>query len=194
MTIDRLPEILLIADVIIASTAAPHTVLNCPAVVNAMTRRPDRPLFIVDIALPRDVEPGIGDLPGVHLYNIDDLQAQVNENLLMRAGEVPKVEQIIAAETEAFMEWYRSRSVVPTITAFRTEFETIKELELERTLKRLNHLDEDDQELVAELAHRLVNKFLHRPTVQLKQAAAQGDGTAITHSLHELFELELKRP
>jgi glutamyl-tRNA reductase len=110
----------------------------------------------------------------------------------MRAGEIPKVETIISEETDAFMSWYRSRSVVPTITAFRSEFEKIKEQELERTLKRLNHLAEDDQELVAELAHRLVNKFLHQPTVQLKEAAAQGDGAVMRETLHQLFELEVK--
>jgi glutamyl-tRNA reductase len=190
--LETLPEILTAADVIISSTSAPHIVLDCEAVAKAMVQRPERPLIIVDIALPRDVEPGVADLPGVHLYNIDNLEAHVAENLRMRAGEIPKVETIISEETDAFMSWYRSRSVVPTITAFRSEFEKIKEQELERTLKRLNHLAEDDQELVAELAHRLVNKFLHQPTVQLKEAAAQGDGAVMRETLHQLFELEVK--
>jgi len=190
LTLAHLPQGLADVDVIITSTGATQPVLDQSMVAEAMAVRPERPLFIVDIGLPRDVEAAVGQLPSVHLYNLDDLEAQIAHNLKEREREIPQVRAIIAEETNAFWGWYQARSVVPTITHFRGQFEDIKEQELARTLNRLQHLDQRDQEAVAELAHRLLNKFLHSPTVHLKAEAAQGNGVFSTHALQKLFDLE----
>ena len=190
VTFDQLETGLRQADLVISSTAAPHTVLQHHQVAQAMQSRPDRPLVIIDIALPRDVETGVEQIAGVHLYNLDDLQSQVADNLQARQNEIPKVEGIIAEEVDEFMRWYHSLKVVPTITTFRRQMDEIRDQELQRTLNRLDGLDEREQEIVAELSHRLLNKFLHHPTVRLRAAAANGNGIRYTTALHELFALE----
>jgi glutamyl-tRNA reductase len=191
LSFDQLETGLRQTDLVITSTAAPHTVLDQDQVSQAMQTRPKRPLLIVDIALPRDVETNVGDVPNVHLYNIDDLQSQMADNLKARQHEIPKVETIAAVEETEFMNWYRSLNVVPTITTFRQQFETIRQQELTRALNRLDGLNENEQKIVAELSHRLLNKFLHQPTVRLRAAAANGDGIQYISALHELFALEV---
>ena len=193
LTFDQLEVGLRQADLVVASTAAPHIVLHQHEVARAMQSRPHHPLLIVDIALPRDVEASVGQLPGVHLYNLDDLQSQATDNLQARQNEIPKVEAIIAAEAAEFMRWYHSLEVVPTITNFREQFEIIRQQELNRALNRLDGLDEHQQKIVSELSRRLLNKFLHQPIVQLRAAAANGDGLKYTTTLQELFGLETNK-
>ncbi len=190
-TFDDMLPALARADLVIASTAAPHAVLHKPQVAQAMAARPDRPLLIVDIALPRDVEPDVTDVPNVHLHNLDHLQAQIADNLKAREREIPKVEAILAEETAAFLHWQRSLGVKPTITTFRRQFDAIRRQELERALNRLPNLSEREQKIVAELSHRLMNKFLHPPTARLRAEAANGNGFLYAKTLHELFALEV---
>jgi glutamyl-tRNA reductase len=190
LTFDQLELGLSQADLVISSTAAPHPVLHTYQVARAMETRSERPLLIIDIALPRDVEENVGKLPGVHLHNIDQLQSQLADNLKDRQREIPKVEAIITQEIEVFMNWYCSLDVVPTITSFRQQFEMIRQQELERALNRLQGLDEREQKIVAELSHRLLNKFLHKPTARLRQEATRGNGIMYTTALHELFALD----
>ncbi len=189
LTYDHLETGLIQADLVICATAAPHIVLHENQVAQAMAFRPERPMLIIDIALPRDVETSVADVAGVHLYNIDHLQNQIADNLKARRKEIPKVETIITQETTAFMNWHRSLGVVPTITSFRQQFETIRQQELERTLNRLPDLSEQEQKVIAELTNRLLNKFLHEPTVRLRAEAARGNGVVYTLALHELFAL-----
>jgi len=191
-TFDDMQTALARADLVIASTAAPHAVLHKPQVAQAMASRPDRPLLIVDIALPRDVEPDVTDIPNVHLHNLDHLQIQITENLKAREREIPKVETILAEETAAFLHWQRSLGVKPTITTFRRQFDAIRRRELERALNRLPNLSEREQKIVAELSHRLMNKFLHPPTARLRAEAANGNGFLYARALHELFGLEVE--
>jgi glutamyl-tRNA reductase len=194
LTLADLPQALPKADLIIASTGATQPVLTRSVVAQAMAVRPERPLLIIDISLPRDVEASVGDLPQVHLYNLDDLENQISHGLKERAREIPLAEEIIGQEIETFWAWHRSRAVVPIITRFRDQIEDIKEEELNRTLKRMKHLDQDDQALVIELAHRLANKFMHQPTVSLKAEAAQGNGVMAADALQKLFALEVDNP
>lgn len=194
LTLADLPQALPEADLIITSTGATHPVLTRALVAQAMAVRPERSLLIIDISLPRDVEASVGNLPQVHLYNLDDLENQISHGLKERAREIPLAEAIIDQEIETFLAWYRARAVVPIITRFRDQIEDIKEEELNRILKRMKHLDQDDQALVIELAHRLANKFMHQPTVSLKAEAAQGNGAAAVDALQKLFALEVDHP
>jgi glutamyl-tRNA reductase len=178
-------------DLLITSTAAPHTIVSQQMIAKAMKHRPNRPLLIIDIALPRDVDTDVGNIPNVHLYNIDDLQNQLEDNLKAREHEIPKVETIIKEESADFLQWYYSLNVVPTITCFREQVDSIRQQELERTLNRLTDLSEDEQKIVVELSNRLMNKFLHTPTIQLRAAAANGNGIEYVTALHDLFALEV---
>jgi glutamyl-tRNA reductase len=190
LTFDQLETGLGQADLVVGSTAAPHPVLHQYQVAHVMKTRPEQPLLIVDIALPRDVDPNVNEVPDVYLYNIDDLQNQIADSLKARQQEIPKVETIIAEETTEFMNWYCSLNVVPTITNLRQQFETIRQQELKRALNRLQDLDEREQKIITELSQRLMNKFLHQPTVRLRAEAAQGNGITYLSAIRELFALE----
>ncbi len=189
LTYDQLASGLIQADLVICATAAPHIVLHQNQVAQAMSARPDRRMLVIDIALPRDVETSVGDLPNVTLHNIDHLQSHIADNLATRRKEIPKVETIINQEATAFGNWYHSLGVVSTITSFRQQFEAMRQQELERTLNRLPDLNEREQKIVAELSQRLLNKFLHEPTVRLRTEAARGNGIVYTLALNELFAL-----
>ena len=189
-TLYRLAEVLLQADIIITATASPHVILTSESVRTAMERRPERPMLIIDIAVPRDVEPAIANIPGVRLFDVDDLQDVVNANLAARQGEIPSVEGIADQETAAFMAWFNALNVVPTVIDIRQRAEAIKAQELELALRRLGDVGDRERQVVCTLAHRLVNKLMHEPTVRLKQQAAQGDCDLYTDVVRELFGLE----
>jgi glutamyl-tRNA reductase len=154
-----------------------------------MTQRLDRPLFIIDIAVPRDVDPDVTQVPNVYLHDIDDLQGQAEDNVRERELEIPHVEFIVEDELRQFLEWLSSLDAVSTITDLRQQIEQLRQLELERLLNKLN-LDERERELVAGMSHRLVNKILHEPTLRLKQEAANGNGAAYTYAVRQLFSLD----
>ena len=190
LTFDDLPAGLARADLLIASTAAPHTVLHREQLAPIMANRPERPLLIVDIALPRDVEDEVAGLPNVRLYNLDDLQAQAADNLKARQAEIPRAEAILAEETAAFTSWRRALDVKPAIIGLRRQFEQVRQQELTRALNRLSGLDARQTKIIAELTHRLMNKFLHPPTARLRAEAARGNGIEYTMALRDLFALE----
>jgi glutamyl-tRNA reductase len=156
--------------------------------------RSEARLLLIDIALPRDVEPGVGDLPGVHLYNLDDLQAGVSEGIERRAQEVEHVRGIIAEEVGAFERWLRSRSVAGTISELRQRADDLRRQELERTLRQLSStLSEQEMETIQEFSKSLVNKLLHTPTLRLKGVATEGQGKgyqAYAEAFQFLFDLE----
>ncbi len=185
---DQLPEALCEADIVIPCTGAPHTILNCEHIEPAMALRPGRPMFIIDIAVPRDVDPDVSRIPHVHLSDIDDLQHQADDNVRERESEIPNVELIVAEEVQDFMTWLASLDVVSTIKSLRNQITQIRGKELERLFNRLD-LDEREQELVSTMSHRLINKILHEPTLRLKMQAAQGNGAAYVSAIHYLFAL-----
>jgi glutamyl-tRNA reductase len=189
ITFQQLTEGLIQSDIIITSTGAPHTILNQESLMPAIAARPDRPLFIIDIALPRDVDPDVSEIPGVYLRDLDDLQGQAEDNVRERELEIPRVEAIVAEEVEDFLEWQASLDVVSTITDLRRRVEQLRQNELVRLFNRLN-LDERERELVATMSHRLVNKILHQPTLRLKSEAAQGNAAAYSATVRHLFGLD----
>lgn len=178
------------ADIVICSTAAPHAVLSLDAVRSALPGGAARPLCIVDIAIPRDVDPRVGEEPNVFLYNIDDLRQIVDANLSRRAGQLPRAEAIIASGVADYWRWYASLAVVPTIRELRARGESVRQQEVEKTLRRLSHLPAEDQAAIDALTRALVNKLLHEPTVRLRDAAGNGRGTRVIDSLRYLFDLD----
>jgi glutamyl-tRNA reductase len=190
MTFERLGEGLARADIVISATDAPHTLLHRPDVEAATQVRQGRPLFIIDIAVPRDVDEEVGELSGVHLYNIDDLQTQVESNVAERRAEVPRVEGIVEEELAQFVAWLASLEVVPTIRQLRGHADAIRRAEVERALNRLDDLSDEEREVVLALSTRLVNKLLHDPITHLKAEAADGNGVVYTQAMRHLFGLD----
>jgi glutamyl-tRNA reductase len=180
-------------DIVVCSTSAPHPVLTRDRLRAALPHGSPHPLCILDIAVPRDVEPAVGDEPNVFLYNVDDLRQIVDDSLDRRRARLPAAEEIIAGGTEEFWAWYASLAVVPTIRALRDRGEELRRAETERALRHLSHLSEQDREAVEALTRALTNKLLHAPTVRLRHAAGNGRGTAVLDTARYLFELDAGR-
>ncbi len=154
-----------------------------------MKHRTHRPLFLIDIAVPRDVEASAGDLEQVFLYNIDDLQQIVNENLARRQAELQRADLIISEEVDKFGAWLRSRTAVPTVVALRQRFEHIRQSELKRLEPKLSSLTPDARARVDEITRLIVEKLLLTPTEQLKASDEQMI-QAYAEALGRLFSLE----
>lgn len=187
---DRLVWALRAADIVISSTAAPRFIISPDVIRQARRTRHGRPLFLIDIAVPRDIDPAVQGIDNVFLYDIDDLEAVVQANIRERQKEVVKVEAIIAQETPKFMGWFRSLDAVPTIVDLRAHAESIRQAELEKALRRLHDLSDRDQNIVRALSVGIVNKILHQPTVRLKQQAKDPNGYLYSDTLRHLFGLE----
>jgi glutamyl-tRNA reductase len=188
---EELSEALYESDVVISSTTAPHTLITYEAMASIMRRRAARPLLLIDIALPRDVEPAVAHLPGVHLYNLDDLRAEVEHGIDLRLQEAELVHAIIAEETDTFERWLASLSVVECISDLRQHAEIIRQQELARALRRLApDLSEKEQAVMQEFSTRLMNKLLHTPMLRLKEAAVSGQGQGYAEAIRYLFALE----
>ncbi|QBD77876.1 glutamyl-tRNA reductase [Ktedonosporobacter rubrisoli] len=188
---NELADALVEADVVISSTKAPRAVITAELVQAVMQKRAGRSLLLIDIALPRDVDAVVGDLPGVHLYNLDDLQMEVERGIHLRMQEVEHVQAIIAEESEAFERWLASLSVVGTISDLRQRADEVRQQELARTMKHLSAtLTERDMLAVQELTTRLMNKLLHTPMLRLKAAAVAGQGHVYAEAMRYLFDLE----
>jgi glutamyl-tRNA reductase len=176
------------ADIVITATGATEPVLTRSRMDDVMRPRRHRPLFIIDIALPRDVEPGVGDLDQVFLYNIDDLQTIVRENLARRTAELERAEAIIDEEVSRFAVWMQSREIIPTVVALRQRFEAIRQSELQRLEPKLSGLPPEARARLDEITRLIVEKLLLTPTEQLK---AVSDETMALYSdaLNRLFSL-----
>lgn len=177
-------------DIVITSTAATEPIIRRPDMERVMKGRKNRPIFLVDIAVPRDVEATVADVYNAYLYDIDDLQEVVASNLDERKQEAATAREIVAEEVEGFRAWLLSLQVVPTMVQLRRWATRVKDEELERHLARMPDLTDDQRERVSALAHSLVNKFLHPPTMRVKEAAREEDGYRYAESLRELFGLD----
>jgi glutamyl-tRNA reductase len=177
-------------DVLVCSTAAPHAVVGVEQVRPALESRGDQPLCILDIAMPRDVEPAVGELANVFLYNLDDLQAVVSSNLERRRREVPTAEQLVDAEVGKYWDWLAGLAAVPALTEMRGRMDELRERELADALRRLSGLTAADRAVVEEFSKSLMNKFLHEPTRRLRTAAANGRGLGVVDTARYLFGLE----
>jgi glutamyl-tRNA reductase len=185
---DDLDSALSASDIVIAATGAASPILTKARLETIMRTRRGRQLFIIDIAMPRDVEAAAGEIEQVFLYNIDDLQATVRENLARRASEVARAESIVGEELEKFAAWLRSRGAVPTIVALRQHFETIRRAEVERLLKQ-SSLAPEAQERVEDITRLFMEKLLLMPTEQLKLLGDQESVGAYSEALTRLFGL-----
>ncbi len=185
--LDRIAAELVRADVVVASTSAPGFVVTREEVERALPARRGRPLFLIDIAVPRDLDPAINELDGCYLYDIDDLEAVVAETLAGRRREAGRAEALVAEEVASFRAWQASLDVVPAIQSLRAHAEGIRAAELAKLEGRLS---DDERQTVESVTAQLVNKLLHLPTVRLKQAAAAADGGATVDVVRYLFGLE----
>jgi glutamyl-tRNA reductase len=186
---DELDASLSSSDIVITATGAAAPILTKAHIESVMRRRRSRPLFIIDIALPRDVEAAAGEIEQVFLYNIDDLQATVRENLARRASEMVRAEAIVAEEIDKFAAWFRSRGAIPTVVALRQRFEAIRQSELERLDFKLSTLPPEARTRVDEITHLIVEKLLLTPTEQLKAVGDADTVGAYTEALTRLFGL-----
>lgn len=177
-------------DVLVCSTAAPRPVVFPAQVKPALGARGDRPLCILDIALPRDVDPSVRRLENVFLYDLDDLQAVVAANIERRRGELPSAEQLIGGEADRYWDWLAGLAAVPVLTEMRAHMEAMREREVAGALRRLEHLPASERAVVEELSRSLMNKFLHEPSVRLRAAASNGRGLGVVDTVRYLFGLE----
>jgi glutamyl-tRNA reductase len=189
MTLDEAWPHFATADLALCSTAAPHAVVTWERVASIIAARGGRPLCILDLAVPRDVEPAIAQLENVFLYDVDDLQTVAAQATMRRREEVPAAERIVDEETNLFWAWYGGLGVVPAIKEFRGRLEELRAAEFERAMRHLGHLAPEDRARLEQFSHTLLNKFLHQPTLALKEAAEQGHGYGLLEALRRLFGL-----
>ncbi len=184
-----LPSILPEVDIVITAAAAPHALLNPADLVGVLPGRQDRPLLILDIAVPRNVAPGVEALPGVRLYNLDALQTDAETYRAERERAVPLAEAILAEEAATFAAWRATRTVVPVIQQLRAQAEQVRQAEMEALTRHLPGLSEHERQLLEAYSQRLVNKLLHRPTLQLKAQSRAGKGDLYASVVDDLFGL-----
>ena len=186
---DRVEAALATADIIVTATGASEPVLTRARVDEAMRSRRHRPLFIIDIAVPRDVDPEVGSLDQVFLYNIDDLRTIVQENLARRGGELARAEAIVDEEVAKYAAWMQSREIVPTVVALRQRFEAIRRAELQRLEPKLAGLPPEARTRIDEITRLIVEKLLLTPTEQLKSVSDEAMIVAYADALNRLFRL-----
>lgn len=187
--LDQLREALVKADVVISATGAPHLILSRETVAAAMAERPERGLTLMDIAVPLDIDPEVADLPGVRLINMDALHDGLASARQAREREVPRVEMILDEEMDRWRGKMRELQVLPVIKRLHLEAESIRQRELERTMKHIGEIDEDTFEHIQHLSRALVNQLLHRPTRKLRQKADRENSAGYAAVVEELFDL-----
>jgi glutamyl-tRNA reductase len=189
---DRLPEELRNADIVISCTSASHYVIREDNCRDALLAREGDKIILVDIAVPRDIEPALGDIEGVYLYDIDDLQGVINSSLVARQKAAAKANDIIAKELVDFNEWLAGLYVVPVIAALKNQGEIIKQNELKKAFNRLGKISDREQEVITALAHAIVNQLLHYPVINLKEMAISNQGHLYAEVVKKLFALQLE--
>ncbi|HEY7603372.1 MAG TPA: glutamyl-tRNA reductase [Gaiellaceae bacterium] len=188
LELERAADVLGAVDVVVSSTGSPGVLLTRGEVESALGSRKGRPLFLIDLAVPRDLDPAIHELDGCYLYDVDDLESVVADALAGRRREATRAEAIVAQEADGFREWLASRDVVPAIASLRAWAEEVRAGELARVRGRLG-LSESQEEAVESITAQIVNKLLHPPTVRLKESAAGADGGSYAQAVRHLFDL-----
>jgi glutamyl-tRNA reductase len=189
VSLDALPEQLASADIVVASTSSPHPIVGSEELAEVMRERDGRPLVLIDIAVPRDIDSACGDLPGVTLYDIDDLQAMVARNLKVRGGEARKAEEIVEEEIQRFAGWLGGLEVLPTVAALRAHADQIVDRVLAENAGKWESASPRDLHRVEAVARATVNRLLHEPTIRLRAMGA-GSSHGRLALLRELFGLE----
>ena len=178
------------ADIVITSTAASNFIIKKELVEKAIHKRKNKPIFFIDIAVPRDIEPDVNDLENVYLYDIDDLQIVVAANMKEREKEAENAMSLIRHEVAKFHNWVESLDAVPTIVEIRKNAEVIRKDEIEKTLKKISHLSEGDKQIIDQMSGSIINKILHKPTIKLKQKSQSQDGHIYLKAIRHLFHLD----
>jgi glutamyl-tRNA reductase len=181
------------ADIVITSTGAPHAIFRREHGEIFLTRRKNRPMFFIDIAVPRDVDPAMNKLDGIFVYDIDDLQQAVATHVADRRKEAERAEAIVATEVERFQARLQTLDVVPTIVSLQDHLETIRQAEIDRVRARLGPLSPDQEMAVEALTRGIVNKIMHTPISTLKTAARDPEATTVIDLVRRLFNLQEKR-
>jgi glutamyl-tRNA reductase len=194
VSLEELEAQLLFADICLSSTGSPTYLLTREQVKQVMRRRKQRPLFLIDIGVPRDLDPGINDLDNVYLYNIDDLKEVVEENRERRQEAAVQAERLVAAETLKFMDWLKTLEVYPTIISLREKAQAICQAELKKTLGHLGPLTPEQEQALEVLTESITNKLLHDPIVFLKGNHHRKRGEAELALVRRLFNLDPESP
>ncbi|MBI4620583.1 MAG: glutamyl-tRNA reductase [Desulfobacterales bacterium] len=180
------------ADIVISSTGSAHYIIRSDDVVRVLKIRKHKPMFFIDIAVPRDIDPKINDISNVYLYDIDDMEGVVGTNIKMRGEEAKKAERIIEKEIEQFNKWLGTLSAVPTVISLRERFEEIRKKEVEKTISSLNGSSKIDAKALDALTTSIINKILHYPVTQLKTLDNTREGNYFVDAVRKLFDLEEK--
>ena len=187
---EMLASELVTSDVVITSTASPRPIITPELMHDVARARRHRPLFLIDIAVPRDVDPRVGELGSIFLYDLDDLQQVAQENLAARRKEAAAAEKIVKDEVAQFERWQRSLTLTPTVVALRERVRGVLRAELERTLPRLSSLSPDERKSLDKMVEAMVNKVLHQPLTELKRGGESADGALLIDATRRLFALE----
>lgn len=185
----ELPAALDEVDVLLTSTGATSLMVDHAQLTEVMARRRGRPLLIVDIAVPRDVDPSAADLPGVTLLDMDDLRSFAEKGRRGREAELAVARRLISDEVDRYLDQQSARRVAPLVASFRGDAEAIRQAEIERFAGRLSQLSDEDRETVEALTQGILGKLLHEPTVRLNEAAGSPRGDRLADALRELFDL-----
>lgn len=189
-TLEYLPDHLSWADIVITSTGAPHTVLGPDLIQSIMDTRKNRPMVIIDIAVPRDVDPGVSSVSGVRLFDLDMLEGYLDESLDLRTQQVPMAEKIIDGFIDEYKEYLQGLDIYPLIAAMHQRAEMIRQLELEKTIGHLPDLSDVQKKHLSALTKALVKKILSAPTKQLRSAAGSPEAADYATVARALFELD----
>ncbi len=177
-------------DIVISSTSAPYSIIRKDVVEKAIHKRKNKPMFFIDIAVPRDVEPEVNDIENIYLYNIDDLQKIVDSNKSEREKEAEKARKFIKDEVVLFSEWLKSLNVAPTISSIREQAEKVRISELEKTFFKLKDLTETQKTAIENMTSSIINKILHQPTVKLREQTNEKHGHWYIQVVRHLFHLD----
>jgi glutamyl-tRNA reductase len=203
---EDLPDALAQADIVISSTSAPSTIIHYEHIANAVQAKVTRfddsyggggtvacatacqpEMLLIDLAVPRDIDTDVAEVPGTHLFTVDDLQEVVDETLARRSVHIAAAEQIVNDEADDFNAWLRSQKTLPVLSSWRRHAEAVRDAELKRAMRRLDNLSPEQQYVVEALSRSLVNKLLHGPTLRAKNAASMGDGQRYADMLRDLW-------
>lgn len=189
VTFDAIEPYLATCDIVIASTAAPHFVIETGQVERALAARRRRNLFLIDLSVPRNIEPAIASIDGAYLYNIDDLQNVVEANREIRLHKAEEAEQIVDREVEAFRRRLVAQDAVPTIVELQQRIEAIRAAELEKCLRKLGPMSAEQHAAIEQLSTQMVNKILHYPILQLKEAEEPAERETLRKTIRKIFGL-----
>ncbi len=191
---DNFTDHLVEVDIVLTSTGAPDFILEHDKLEAVIKKRRNRPMFLIDIAVPRDIDPRVNDINNIYLYDVDDLQEVVQANMKERQKEAKKAEALVLSEVDQFHQWLGTLDVVPTITALRAKFEAIRKEEVQKTLSRFGDLGKKERKAIEAMTSAIINKALHHPFTLLKQCSDESSCDAYVDAVRTLFDLAPPEP